>query len=192
MSQSLFKFKTLCVITGASKGYGRCLLEKFAAAFPSGSSFLILARSLDKLKEASKDIMEKHSTITVHPVKFDQGNLSECSKPNIEKIMDDLKIDLSEYEQVVIVHNAGSIGDVTKFVAEMTDIKLVEGTMNVNITGTVLLNASLLSVLKQVKQKVVINVTSLAGLRPFPSWSLYCCGKWAFMSQIPVLLIITR
>ena len=57
----------------------------------------------------------------------------------------------------------------------------VSGVMNVNVTGTILLNTAILQCCDDAGQgeMVIINVSSLAAVRPFPSWSLYCTSKLA-------------
>ena len=57
-NQSVFSHPTFCVITGASKGLGRCMAVRFAGLFPSDSVLLLVARSadlLDKTRQLALD-----------------------------------------------------------------------------------------------------------------------------------------
>ncbi|XP_045169052.2 sepiapterin reductase-like [Mercenaria mercenaria] len=181
MSKSLLKGKALCVITGASRGYGRCLAEMFVTHLPAGSLLLLLARNTDQLTEVSARLTSLNNSVRVAWEKFDQSNVTDCSQENIHSILSKAEIRLQDFNSVFLVHNAGSVGDLTKYAWEFSDGNMVANTINLNVTGTVLLNASLLNEIRKydIKQKIVVNVSSLAAIQPFSSWSLYCAGKAA-------------
>ncbi|KAL5007880.1 hypothetical protein ScPMuIL_016686 [Solemya velum] len=54
------------------------------------------------------------------------------------------KVNVAGFTQAVIVHNAGTIGDPTKYVREMTDVDKVKHCYDMNVTGMILLNAAFL------------------------------------------------
>ncbi|KAL4221988.1 hypothetical protein ACF0H5_018034 [Mactra antiquata] len=178
---SLLKVKSFCVITGASRGYGRCIAEKLATNLPKDSTFLLLARDTQQLATVKENINTLNDSVQVMYEKFDQSSLNECSQSNIRNILSKNKIEMKNFDQILIIHNAGTVGDLTKFAWEMTDISSVETAMNLNVTGTILLNAALLSEVRNsnVGFKVVINISSLAAVQAFSSWSVYCSGKAA-------------
>lgn len=177
---SLLKAKSLCVITGASRGYGRSIAEKLASSLPTDSMFLLLARNTDQLDEVKGNIKELNAGIEVVYEKFDQSDLKECSHDNITSILTRNNIQIKNFDQILVIHNSGTTGDLTKFAWELMDQTTVETAMNLNVTGTILLNAALLTEARNcgVRSKVVINISSLAAIQAFSSWSLYCAGKY--------------
>lgn len=182
MAGSLLKTKTFCVVTGASRGLGKCIAEKLAPELGPSSLLLLMARNQSDLESVKTDILSNNPNISAVVKVFDQSNLEECAKKEIfTHILKENNTCVKDFEHAMIVHNAGSAGDLTKHASEMTDIGLVESTMNNNVTGTILLNAvfSQTFLKETVTCRTVINISSLAAVEPFPSWSLYCAGKAA-------------
>lgn len=176
---SILNKKTFCVISGASRGYGKCLAEILVTRLPAGSCCLLLARSIEQLKDITANLTASSNGVKVACGKLDQSDLKDCSTGNIQDILSKAAIEIQDFETVMLLHNAGSTGDLTRYAWEMSDINMVESTMNVNVTGTILLNSSFLNEIRKcdIKNKVVINISSLAAIQVFPSWSLYCAGK---------------
>ena len=58
---------------------------------------------------------------------------------------------------------------------------------NLNIVSVMILNSIVLKKFKDVKNKYVINVSSLAALQPFETWGFYCSGKAARDSLFKVV-----
>lgn len=176
MSGTFFSKKTFCIVTGASQGYGASLAEKFASLLPSNSALLLLARNADKLKDVTEKISCQSPNVHVHFHTFDQSVLQECSTENLRTIIKDRNISPSDFEQCIIIHNAGVIGEVTKFTWQITDAEMVDHAMKVNVTGAILLNAAFMDCCAGTGSMVIINVSSLAAIQPFSSWSIYCAG----------------
>ncbi|WAQ95064.1 SPRE-like protein [Mya arenaria] len=181
--QSLLMRKTLLVITGASQGYGECLAKTFAQRLPSGSACLLLSRKPAKVEEIRTENMEAFYE------KFDQSNFAECGRLFIQGMMDKNGIKLADYEQTMIIHNSGVLGDLTKFAWEMEDKDMVANVINVNITGMILLNSALMQCCEDAGQKniSIINISTLAAVMPLPSCSLYCASKAARDMYLQVL-----
>lgn len=189
MAESLFNKKCICIITGASQGYGKCIAESFARTCSSGSLLILLSRNNSKVKEVAYDIHSNCPGITVVAQQLDLADLQQCSVENFQVVLNTYNIILGDFEHVILVHNAGSLGDVTKFVWQLTDKAVVENCITVNVTGTILFNAAVLDAVKKadVKSTVVVNISSLAALQAFPSWSLYCAGRFIlFISLYPM------
>lgn len=174
------------MITGASRGYGRCIAESLAACIPAASALLLLARNTHQLTEVVKQLQSQYNDVKVAYSTFDQSILAECSHDNVSSILSKADINLKDFDTVVVVHNSGTTGDLTKYVWEMSEISTVENAMNVNVTGMVLLNAALLREIRKhaVETTVVVNISSLAAVQAFPSWSLYCAGRLAFNQAV--------
>ncbi|KAH3715167.1 sepiapterin reductase-like isoform X2 [Dreissena polymorpha] len=179
MSGTFFLKKTFCIVTGASQGYGASLAEKFASLLPANSALLLLARNADKLKGVTEKIHCQSPDVSVHFHKFDQSVLQECSTENLRTIINKSNISPSDFEQCIIIHNAGVIGDVTKFTWQIKDAEMVDHAMKVNVTGAILVNTAFMECCDGTESMAIINVSSLAAIQPFSSWSIYCAGKAA-------------
>ena len=176
MAGSLLQKKTLCVVTGASRGLGRCIAQTLVEKLAPSSLILLMARNKTDLENVKTELEEKNRSISVVSQVFDQSNLKECSNKDLFiDILKGVNKSSRDFEHALIIHNAGTAGDLTKYASEMTDLTLVESSMNVNVTGTVLLNAVFMQTFEKL-ERTVINISSLAALQPFPSWSLYCAG----------------
>ncbi|MEE6512973.1 hypothetical protein FKM82_020376 [Ascaphus truei] len=75
----------------------------------------------------------------------------------------------------------GSLGDISKFFVDFTDPEAVDRYLSFNVSSTLCLTSSILKIFpgRPGLQRVVVNVSSLAALQPFKSWTLYCAGKAA-------------
>lgn len=182
MAGSLLKKKSFCVVTGASRGLGKCIAEKLAPKLAPGSLLLLMARTKAALDTLKTEIQPANNNISIIVKIFDQSNLEECANKEIfTDVLKENNNSLKDFEHAMIVHNAGTAGDLTKYASEMTDRGLVESSMNNNVTGTILLNAVFLQTFlkESVDCRTVVNISSLAAIDTFPSWSLYCAGKAA-------------
>lgn len=85
--------------------------------------------------------------------------------------------DLSKEEEVIFIHNAGTIGEIKRF-SDQTSVDL-QDVLQVNLfSGAQLLHQLLKSV--DLPQKLsVVFISSGAGKRPIPSWAAYCASKAA-------------
>jgi len=180
--QSIFQHKTFCLITGASKGLGRCMAVEFGAQFPLGSVMVLIARDAVKLEETKQMVKDVSSSIDVHCVAMDLGQQNEDNFSNLlSKLLCDMQSSAQDYDQALIVHNAASLGPVNKNFTELGNWKEVSEYFDLNLTSVVTLNSAFLRQFKtsSVSHKTVINITSICALQPFKSWSLYCAGKAA-------------
>nr|XP_008120216.1 PREDICTED: sepiapterin reductase [Anolis carolinensis] len=75
----------------------------------------------------------------------------------------------------------GSLGDISKSFCELTDAAEVGAYLDLNVTSALCLTAGLLQAFpaRPGLRRTVVNISSLAALQPFKSWSLYCTGKAA-------------
>ena len=181
MSASLFHKKTLCIVTGASQGYGKCLAENFAKLVSPDSALILLARNKENLQKVADGIKDVSPQVAVIVSKFDQTDYTYCSEKYFEGILEDNHIKVEKFQQVFIIHNAGVLGDVTKYTWDLTNPDLVDKCFRVNVTGTVLFNAAVLGCMKRFKVPsiAVVNVSSSASVQAFPCGSLYCSSEYA-------------
>jgi len=183
--------KTYCLITGASQGIGRQIAIDFAQNIADNSSFFLLARNLEKLNE-TKSLMEAANPkiqVFCHSV-----NLSEPTGVELHKLITlSLTVfaqDPADYQQAVVVHNAGSLGDVSESAVEMRNVEKLDKYFTLNLYSVTILTAEFLKVfdIDRTKSEIVfINITSLCAVKPFPSMGYYCIGKAAREMYFSVL-----
>lgn len=87
----------------------------------------------------------------------------------------------AQFDRVVVVHNVGTMGDITKKTNEMTDINNWRNYYDINVFGPAILNGVIMKIFNETTsaKKTVINITSLLGLQPRKSFGYYCSGKAA-------------
>ncbi|KAL5007881.1 hypothetical protein ScPMuIL_016687 [Solemya velum] len=188
----IFKEKTFCVVVGASRGIGKSIAVDFASKFEEHSFLLLLARDENKLDEVKSEIRSVSPWVTVVCRYFDQSNLdSTVFNSLFSNVLKQEKVNVAGFTQAMIVHNAGTIGDPTKYARELTDVDKVKHCYDMNVTGMVLLNGAFLQEFTRevVKSRVVINLSGGGALTPYPSWSLYCSAKAARYMFFRVLAV---
>ena len=181
MAGSLLQKKTFCVVTGASRGLGRCIALTLGQKLPSSSCILLMARDMPSIASLKTEILSANPELNVVLKFFDQADLKKCAnKEMFTDVLKEIEKSVGDFEQALIIHNAGSAGDLTKFGSEFTDAGEVETVVNVNVTGTILLNSMFFQTFQKeaIDCRTVVNISSLAALQPFPSWSLYCASKY--------------
>ena len=147
------------LITGASRGIGRAIAEKFA----QGNRLVLTGRNDDKLKETAKLVTDKGGEAVVVS--------ADMSKPQeVITFIDSLQIKTLD----ILINNAG-----IAVVKPLTDLTLEDWqkTFDVNVTAPFLLIQKLYN--KMPKGSSVVNIASVASLNGFPNWSSYCMSKHA-------------
>ena len=151
------------VITGASEGIGRSLTLAFASA---GAKVAGCARNKARLEAVEKE-MDGNGHL------FISGDLTESGdlKNFFEKIQETFGgID-------VLINNAGSIVKLANFL-EVTD-KDWQDSFNINLMTAVRLSRLLIPSLKRSPSSRIINISSIAAIRPgeiFPHYSAMKAG----------------
>ncbi|XP_050453854.1 sepiapterin reductase-like [Cataglyphis hispanica] len=178
MSIEALSDKAFLVITGASRGIGRQIVITFGSLLQEGSHILLLARNLNGLKEVAKNIPSK---VTVHTVSI---NLGEATKTDFEEIILRCLSGTTRdaFDRVVVVHNVGTSGNLTKFVNEMVDIDEWKQFYTLNLFLPAILNAVIMNLFGNSTddiKKVVINITSVFAIQANVACGYYCSVKAA-------------
>lgn len=145
-----------------------------------GSAFVLVARSgtdLRTLQAELTDQDEGKAGLQVQYVAADLG-LAEGLEQVTKAARD---VAPEGIEHVVLVNNAGSLGDISRFTKSFTDMAEVNSYLSVNVSSFLCLTAQILQAFPQRPglRRTVINISSLCALKPFSSWVLYCSGKAA-------------
>ncbi|XP_051546024.1 sepiapterin reductase a [Myxocyprinus asiaticus] len=169
--------KALVIVTGASKGFGRALALQIAARVTAGSVLILVARSDDKLQEVKTHLSRGDAGLTVRCVTADLG----C-KEGVERVLTEIRhTSCADINQLLLFNNAASLGDVSRYSRDFMDIDEVDSYMSLNVSSALCLTAGVLHAVPQRDGlvRVIINISSLCAIKPFPSWVLYCSGKAA-------------
>lgn len=165
---------TFLVITGASRGLGQIIAVEFCKRFCEGSSALLIARDKTKLI-LTEDAITKCSKVKVHIVAVD---LALPDSPSYEHMLSKcVQQNGSTCRQVVLVHNAGTLGDVSKTVVSCTSSSEIKDYFDLNLHSVMFLTSAFLKVFEIADRKLIINISSLAAINPFKGWNLYCTGN---------------
>jgi short-subunit dehydrogenase len=148
------------LITGASRGIGRAIVEKLAG---EGVELLLHGRDTVALAHTRKTVEPKCARVTllIHDLATVRGVsdlISEVGREPIE----------------LLVNNAGIA--VVKPFTEITSIEW-EQTVGVNITAPFLLTQRFAP--RMPPGSSIVNILSVAATTAFPGWSAYCMSKFA-------------
>lgn len=149
--------KKLVVITGASSGFGMELAKAFSQ---DGYSLLLLARRIKKM-----EAMALPNTLCKKVDVTDKDTFEKAVREAEEKYG---KTDL-------LINNAGVmlLGDIAT-----QDPKEWKTMLDVNVIGVMNGMHIVLKDMKERKYGTIINLSSIAGLQPFPNHAAYCASKY--------------
>ena len=140
------------IVTGVSRGLGKAIVEE------------LLAKN-----EKVIGVGRSHS--------FENENFSfiPCNLSN------PIEIDAIEwptlYEKVVLINNAGVLGEINRLSDQV--LNDLEQVLNVNVVAPVKLLQSVYSHIKDKSNFTLVNISSGAANRAIPSWASYCASKAA-------------
>ncbi|RJP17890.1 MAG: SDR family oxidoreductase [Candidatus Abyssobacteria bacterium SURF_5] len=174
MSKSRFSLEgKVALITGGSRGIGKAIVLEYARA---GADIVVASRKLDACRACVEEIEKtgRHGlAVAAHTGKIDQ----------IEKLADQA---LSQFGKIdILVNNAatnphfGAIMDIEKAAWDKT--------FDVNLNGVFFLTQLVFSKWMRDHGGAVINMASVAGLRPAPMTGTYSVTKAALIMLTKVL-----
>ena len=148
------------LITGASRGIGRAIAEKLAAA---DVTLLLHGRDTVALADTRKAV-EPHCAQVILLI-HDLADFSGVS---------DLIAEVGAHPIELLVNNAGVA--VVKPFGEITQIEW-EQTVGVNVTAPFMLTQHFVP--KMPPGSSIVNILSIAARTGFANWSAYCMSKFA-------------
>ncbi|KAL6097243.1 spr [Pungitius sinensis] len=172
--------RALCIITGASRGFGQAIAREMSRLVKPGSALILTARSVEELRALQAELAESEAGRAGLVVEYVEADLSETG--GLESIVAASKEAFSEdMDHVLLVNNAASLGDVSRYAKSFTDMAEVDSYLSLNVSSSLCLTASVLQAFPQRpgQLRTVINISSLCAVQPFRSWVLYCTSKAA-------------
>jgi uncharacterized protein len=155
------------VITGASGGIGAEIAKLCAA---SGANLVLIARSIEKLKQLQTELQQKHQ-VRVEVYQLDVSNT--------EKVKEVFTAVFSEIGEVdILVNNAGFGIFREAHAATMDEIK---GMFDVNVIGLMACTSMVLPKMRERRSGHIINIASQAGKIATPKSSVYSATKHAVL-----------
>ncbi len=141
------------IVTGASSDIGKEISKRFVE---EGSKVILIARDLEKLEKARKEIGKEELTASMSCDLTDEAQVFQT----VTQIVDTYgKID-------ILVNNAGAINDPVHF-HEMQDLD-IKKLIDVNLFGVFHMTKAVLSKMSDVKSGVIVNIGSISGERAIP------------------------
>jgi short-subunit dehydrogenase len=154
------------VVTGASKGIGKAISEKFAA---NGYSVFLCARSEKTLKETAQEISEKNPSIQVHHKTCDVSKKDEVKQFAGWVLSQTTHVD-------VLINNAGIF--IQGSVHDEED-GVLEELMATNLFSAYYLSRFLLPSMIERKAGHIFNICSIASLKAYKYGGSYSITKYA-------------
>ncbi len=148
--------KSLYIVTGSHSGLGKSIVSQL-------------------LQDKNNTVIgiSRHNEVEHPQFQFIALDLS-----NIEKVKTFLFPDCSLYENVVLINNAGILGEITTL--EKVSIDALDAVISVNYTAVMILSTLFIKAYQDAKiQKSIITISSGAATSAYPSWSNYCASKAA-------------
>jgi NAD(P)-dependent dehydrogenase (short-subunit alcohol dehydrogenase family) len=156
------------LVTGASFGVGEATARKIAAA---GATVLVVARSVDRLRELSASINAGGGKAVAYPTDLtDEPAVSELTK----------KIGEEHGALDIVVSNAGK--SLRRSLHDQYDRPHdFQRTIDINYLGPIQLLLGVLPAMRKQGRGHIVNVSSV-GVRvpPGPQWGVYQASKGAF------------
>jgi NAD(P)-dependent dehydrogenase (short-subunit alcohol dehydrogenase family) len=165
------------LVTGASRGIGRAIAEAYAEA---GADVALVARDAERLGEVAQAVEAHGRRAFVLP----------CDVTDLEAVQATAARALQELGHLdILVNNAGG----NSFSMPLAGMRFSgwEKTMRLNVDSTVHVTQALLPHLLERRSGVIINVSSVAGLRGAPMMSHYAAAKAALLSLTQSLALET-
>ncbi|PNJ79395.1 SPR isoform 3 [Pongo abelii] len=162
--------RAVCLLTGASRGFGRTLAPLLASLLSPGSVLVLNARNDEALRQLEAELGAERSGLRVVRVPADLG-----TEAGLQQLLGALR-ELPRPEglqRLLLINNAGFV--------DQSDSTQVNNYWALNLTSMLCLTSSVLKAFPASPglNRTVVNISSLCALQPFKGWALYCAGKAA-------------
>jgi NAD(P)-dependent dehydrogenase (short-subunit alcohol dehydrogenase family) len=156
------------VVTGGGRGIGRAICRRFAAA---GARVVAAARSTQQLNETRSIIEAEGGQCSTIP--------TDVTNPDDVSAMTQFAVD-SFGRLDILVNNAGVAPNAP---IESFDLDVFDAMQRVNINGVFFACRSVWPVMRKAGHGIIVNISSVAAIDPFPGFGLYGATK-AFVEAL--------
>lgn len=165
------------VVTGASRGIGRKMAIECSKNFKSRSRVVLLARSKEGLENTKREILAQNKSINVFTFSIDLMNSKD---EEIKSILNESLggVDTNKFELTFILHNAGTLGDVSKKSSLLSNSEEWNNYFALNVFSVTKINSHFMNLFTTNKM-LVVNITTKAAITPFKSFTYYCTSRAA-------------
>ncbi|XP_035687598.1 sepiapterin reductase-like [Branchiostoma floridae] len=177
-SSTVFGPATFCAVTGGSRGLGRSIAVVLAGRLGEGSRLVLTGRSLQGLQETKRQVEEKCPNYL--EVKLVTGDMEDPT--TYPAFFSDVFANTQPgaFKNAMMIHNAGTLGDLSKKAAEHSDPQILNKYYATNLTSAIALTAKFMEVFSgSGVRRTVVNISSGAAIEPLEYHSLYCSSKAA-------------
>ena len=155
------------VITGATSGFGRACVQRFAQ---DGWNLILVGRRKNRLQQLKQELGQE---LNVHLLPLDVRD-----KEAVFKAFESLPEEFSAVD--VLVNNAGlALGLEPSWETDLNDWEVMVDT---NIKGVLYCTRALLPKMVERQRGMIVNIGSVAGNWPYPGGNVYG-GTKAFVQQ---------
>eukprot|EP00518_Triparma_eleuthera_P004836 CAMPEP_0182463134 /NCGR_PEP_ID=MMETSP1319-20130603/7161_1 /TAXON_ID=172717 /ORGANISM="Bolidomonas pacifica, Strain RCC208" /LENGTH=209 /DNA_ID=CAMNT_0024662641 /DNA_START=134 /DNA_END=760 /DNA_ORIENTATION=+ len=151
---------SIAIITGASRGFGASLCRAVRSLHPTCKIYC--------LSRPSPSLTAVAASVSGTAVPIDFSTPQETYSTAFKDLLSTLPPDLP----ATLYNNHGTLGPLLSLPPPSS----VPPCVDLNVTSCLTLSLSFASAYPSGS---IVNVSSLAAVQPFPTWSLYCAGKAA-------------
>lgn len=155
----------IVVITGAGGGLGRCLALQLGK---QGATIACVDYNAESMQNTGA-LLEAQST----PFSLHRADVS--NRADVEKVIGEIRALRDGFD--VLINNAGIMQSFTT--VSSLELDEIERITQVNYWGTVLFTKASLPILEARREALIVNISSLSALVPFPGQTAYSASKAA-------------
>lgn len=155
-----------CIITGASRGLGKAMAERFAAG---GYDLFLCSRNQKGLSATTDELKSLYPGVTIQGKAVDMGIKAEASAFGQGLLDEGVAVD-------VLVNNAGQFLPGSVYNEPQG---LLEELMAVNLYGAYHLTRQLLPAMMARRSGHIFNICSVASFKAYPNGGAYSITKYA-------------
>ncbi|KAL8601931.1 hypothetical protein ACOMHN_008423 [Nucella lapillus] len=160
------KYGRWAVVTGCTEGIGKSYALQLAE---KGIDMVLVSRNPQKLSAVAEHIVQQYQ-VSVKVITADFRNTD---------VYDGIKKQLSGLDIGILVNNVGIINLLTPgYFCDADDFEQFHrDIVNVNVLSYLMMTGIVLPEMLERKRGAIINISSIAGLRPMPFSSVYSATK---------------
>ncbi|CDW58435.1 Sepiapterin reductase [Trichuris trichiura] len=172
--------KTLCVITGASRGIGKAISLKLVSHLGPKSHVILLARDQKALEVVRVEALSKATDVSISILPLDLSNVNkELYHTALNRAIEETCT--ARFDLALLIQNAATVGPIDLPALQLTNVDLVRDYFDLNVTSFIIFNNVFFALCDEhfAKERVAVNISSGASYLSIPSLHLYSAGKAA-------------